>query len=81
MSEKLDLILGLYGGTLEDDEQQRLLEELRDPQSEATQIVDAIRVLARLKVDLHKIPGLQELAALEDRLLSLGRNEGERTTQ
>ena len=81
MSEKLDLILGLYGGTLEDDEQQRLLEELRDPQSEATQIVDAIRVLARLKVDLHKIPGLQELAALEDRLLLLGRNEGERTSQ
>jgi hypothetical protein len=81
MPEKLDLILGLYGGTLEDSEQQRLLEELRDPQSEAAQIVDAIRVLARLKVDLHKIPGLQELAALEDRLLSLGLNEGERTSQ
>jgi hypothetical protein len=81
MPEKLDLILGLYGGTLEDNDRQRLLEELRDPQSEAAQIVDAVRVLARLKVDVHKIPGLQELAALEDRLLSLGRNEGEHASQ
>jgi len=45
-----------------------VLEELRDPDSEASHMAGLIESLPHMEVDLHKIRGLEEMAACEDHI-------------
>ena len=68
MKFTLDDIAGLYAGDLPADRAWELRRELQDPHSEAIQLVEEMQRIARSEIDLHTIPGLEEIAALEDRL-------------
>lgn len=68
MTNKFEQIIGLYGNEMDPEERRKLLEELRDPNSEAAKLLEAMRTLARAKIDLHQIPGMEEIAKWEDAL-------------
>jgi len=60
-------LMALYAGSLDDPRRRELVEQLHDPHSEAARAAAEIRRIARSKIDLAKIPGLEEIAALEGR--------------
>ena len=68
MKFTLDDIAGFYAGELPAERSRALRRELQNPQSEATRLVAEMQRIARSEIDLHAIPGLEEIAALEDRL-------------
>jgi tetratricopeptide (TPR) repeat protein len=61
---KLDRLLAVYGGQQDDE----LLEESRQAGSQASRLARAVRVLGALPIDLHRIPGMEDIAVLEDHL-------------
>jgi hypothetical protein len=63
--EKADEIIGLMAGTLDQATKRDLIADLRDPASEASQLVEAIQRLARAKIDISRIPGMEEIAREE----------------
>ena len=68
MRPDLEDIVGLYADDLPPERRRQMLDEIRDPDSETTQALGDIRQLARSEIELHAIPGLEEIASLEDRL-------------
>jgi hypothetical protein len=65
--QKADQLINLMAGTIDAAKRQELLSELRDRHSEASMVLKAIHSLARAQIDLAKIPGLEEIARMENR--------------
>jgi len=68
MRVSLKDVIGLYSGTLAPQRRAAMLEALRDPDSETGRKVTALRRIARTEIDLHRLPGMESIAELEDRL-------------
>jgi hypothetical protein len=65
--EKMDEILALYTGALDADQRRRVIEELQIADSEASHALQKLQRLARSEIDIAKIPGLEDIAAWEER--------------
>ena len=68
MQPDLEDIVRLFADDLPPERHRQMLDEIRDPDSETAQALNGIQRLARSQIDLHTIPGLEEIALLEDRL-------------
>lgn len=69
--ESFDEIVAYCCSNLPPNEMLRIQEQLKDPGSDWSKAMDAMRQIVRTEIDLKAIPGLEEIAAHEDRLATI----------